>query len=203
MKLGHALSAALYAGAAVTVAALGRCGQTNSPGPGHTINPLDLLPASDEVAGWIAVPNGNCPWEGIASDTTTLFDIFDGPARPYVDNGFVNGGFRGYIDKINSTPHDTIPLCLQLFNQGTSAKALAVFAATGFPGLPYETVTGIGDTARIDTSMTNIILEMKFKTCFVRAIVWARGPSIDAIYKQALMDFAAAVVRRITAAGAV
>ena len=199
MKLKPQFKGAFWPIVAIAFAFFCLCNQANNPTP-RVVNPLDLLPADDEIPGWISAANSNCVWEGVANNTEELYNIFDGPGVIFVNNGWVNSVFRGYVDKNNSTVNDTIPLCVQIFNQSTHAHALVIYTAEAFGEQPDTIIHNLGDTARMDTSLTNIVLMMVNKNYFIRLILFKRDPIKDPIFKQALIDFGSAIVRRINAA---
>lgn len=198
MKLKPTFKGALWAIVAGAFAFFCLCNQANNPTP-RVVNPLDLLPADDEVPGWIAAISSNC-FEGVANDTNKLFEIFDGPGVPFIQNGWVNGVFKGYVEKNSFAVQDTIALCVQIFNQSTHAHALVIYQEEAFGEESDTILHNLGDTARMDTSLTYIRLMMVSKNYFIRLILAKRDPTKDPIFKQALIDFGSAIVRRINAA---
>jgi hypothetical protein len=77
---------------------------------------------------------------------------------------------------------------------------VAIYKEEGNEFTPYSIMSGLGNMARLDTGMTNIVLETVYRNYFIRLIAAKRGSLPDAIYKQALMDFDAAIMKRIDTA---
>jgi hypothetical protein len=199
MKSGFSTAAVI--GICITAAVVAFCNHsqpTDPPAP--YVDPAVLLPAGNEVPGWILGTSLNCFGLGIASDTFELFDIIDGPGEPFAQNGFVNGAFQTYLDTSTFNTADTVALCLQIFNQSTKAHARSIYTLMGNTYTPYIAVNNLGDMARMDTAMTNIILEAVWKNYYIRLMLFKRGPATDARYEQALQDFCSAIIRRINAA---
>ena len=206
MKPKFLISAVLSLCVAAAFVIFGKCGQGNASAPHNTpapyvVNPLDLLPADDEVPGWIAGENTDCfpSGKGVAYNVNDLFDLFDGPGEPFRQNGFVNAVFGVYLDAKTIGTDSTVPLCLQIFNQSTHVNALEIFKIQAYT-TPYEIISNLGDTARLDPALTNIGLEIVYNRYYIRLIVQKRSPATDPIYEQALFDFGAVIVRRINAA---
>jgi hypothetical protein len=166
----------------------------------RNVNPANLAPADNEVPGWVIGESNNCFGQGVANDSNDLFDMFDGPGVPFVQNGFVNGILQGYLDTSSFSTKDTVPICLQIFNQSTYANAVAVYKEEGSDFTPYIIINNLGTMARMDTGMTNIVLETVYRNYFIRLIAAKRGSLPDAAYKQALMDFDSTIIKRIDTA---
>ena len=199
MKSRCLLGAAFLVGIFVAFVPFCNHKQANNP-PAPYVNPSDLVPADNEVPGWIIGESPNCFGQGVANDSDDLFRIIDGPGVLFAHNGFVNGAFQSYIDTSSISTGDTVALCLQVFNQSTHTNAVVIYRENGNDYTPFIPVTTLGEMARMDTAMTNIILETVYKNYYIRLIVFKRGPSTDEKYEQALLDFGAAIIKRINAA---
>ncbi len=155
-------------------------------------SPMDLMPKDNEVAGWIGDTNSGCV-EGAANDTDDLYLYIDGPAYDYIIVGWIKGAFKGYIDSANLSPDDTIETCIEIYDQATHQNAIKLFADIGDTGVPYEILPTLGDTARMNTILFNIFLEMVSKSYFVRLTIG----STDSTYKQDLIDLASSINQKI------
>ena len=80
---------------------------------------VDLLPADNEISGWTK----NSALE-IAENQAQLFDLIDGGAETYVNDGFVKCAFQRYAGMISNTP---VEAELQIFDMDTTANADKVY----------------------------------------------------------------------------
>lgn len=199
MKSRPLFDIALWSSFTIAFACFCNRSQTDNDAPRNVI-PADLAPANNEIPGWIIGESPDCSGQGTANDSNELYLIFDGPGEPFARNGFVNGLFQAYIDTTSISTGDTVPMCVQVFNQANHANAVEIYKEQGNNYTPYIPVTSLGDMSRMDTAMTNIILETVHRNYFIRLIVYKRGPPTDVKYEQALMAFGSAIIKRIDTA---
>jgi hypothetical protein len=199
MKFKVLIGIALLASVSISFVFFCNQSQPNNPAS-RNANPAGLAPADNEIPGWVLGNSDICFGQGVAHDSNDLYTLFDGPGVPFVHNGFVNGILQAYLDTTTYNTGDTVPICLQVFNQSTHANAVAIYKEEGTDFTPYISINGLGDMARMDTGMTNIVLETVYINYFIRLIAAKRSPATDAKYKQALMDFDSAIMKRIDTA---
>jgi hypothetical protein len=105
---------------------------------------VDLMPLDSEIAGWTRSAAMR-----IAETATQLYELIDGEAQTYIDNGFVKCAFQNYGGDISGTP---VTNELRIFDMGDTVHARDVYAAlaTGLE-MPW-TGNNPGVEARIDTT---------------------------------------------------
>jgi len=67
------------------------CGAKDPDEASSLLTPIDLIPADDEISGWVKL--------GVydeATDYDSLYDLIDGGAQIFIDNGFVSSAFQQY-----------------------------------------------------------------------------------------------------------
>jgi hypothetical protein len=171
---------------------------TNPTSPTLQIkNPAELLVAGNEIPGWVSRTSSSV--DGIAYNVDDLFSLRDGPGEDFVKNGFVNGAFGQYIDTTRS-PGSMVTLSLEVYNQATHSNALKAYQVFDVPGEQFEIFKNLGDVARGDTTVATHFLEMVYKTCYVRLIIYDRGAATDSLDRQVLIDFGVAIEKRIDTA---
>jgi hypothetical protein len=176
-----------------------RCSHPTNTNPTLQIkNPAELLVADNEIPGWVSSPD-QLSVDGVAYNIDDLYRLRDGPGEDFVQNGFVNGAFRQYIDT-NRSPGSIVNLSFEIYNQSTYSNALKVFHVFDVPGEQFEIFKNLGETARGDTTVATHFLEMVHKTCYVRLIIYDRGAATDSLDRQILIDFGVAIVKRIDTA---
>ena len=116
----------------------------NGNGLTTLLSPADLLPDDDAISGWESI--------GVydeANDYDELYDLINGGAEVYIDNGFVSAAFQIYIDCVGGVCEDAA-VHVRIYDQGSEANAAAVYdrVATGI-GMPWHEA---GMEARIDES---------------------------------------------------
>jgi len=124
------------------------------------ITPALLLPADDEISGWLSLG----AYEE-ANDYDSLYEIIDGGAQVYIDNGFSSGAFQQYI---SSTGKGTITL--RIFDQGSEANASITYdkVSTGI-GIPWS---GAGEDARIDqTALASYTIEFWQRNFLIQVVI--------------------------------
>ena len=56
-------------------------------------NPIELLPRDNDISGWMR------DWTFVeATNYASLYDLIDGAAQIFIDNGFVSAVFQNYTD---------------------------------------------------------------------------------------------------------
>jgi hypothetical protein len=150
-------------------------------------NPWDLLPASNQIAGWIidAESTGGCSRAQVTIPDS-LSQVINGSAPVYTTRGFVNGAFEGYSNA-------DAALCVEIYNQGAQANALLVYAFKGRQ--MYDTlqlqIPGAA-AAHADTgSSFSYVADMVAGQFYVRV----RSPS-DEIGRSAAGDFLRRIASR-------
>lgn len=130
------------------------------------IDPLSLVPA-----------DGTCDWslDGTPQTAYTVEEltvVIDGAAYLYEQHGFAAAAFQNYAGEVAGEPAQ---LSLSLFNQGTSANAVALFADpnSGY-GTPILGWPGSG-TARYRTAFGFLTLDFHEACFFVSIVVTAGG----------------------------
>jgi hypothetical protein len=150
----------------VVVVVLSGCGG-DSEGNGNNITllaPADLLPDDNDISGWESV--------GVydeANDYDALYDLIDGGAELFIDNGFVSAAFQIYTNCTGGACTD-VPVRVRIYDQGTEANAVAVYdrVATGI-GIPWD---GAGVEARIDESALAVYtIEFWQRNMFVQVLI--------------------------------
>ena len=125
----------------IVIFAIYGCADTKTENDKGILSPIALLPVDNEISGWNTL--------GVyveADDYQSLYDIIDGGAQVYIDNGFMSGAFQIYTNFLGGSSDVTV----RIYDQGTEANARIVYdkIATGI-GIPWS---GAGKDARIDES---------------------------------------------------
>jgi hypothetical protein len=106
---------------------------------------VDLVPTSNEISGW-----SRSSAMAICENQTQLFDLIDGEAQTYVDNGFVKSAFQDYAGTVSGNP---VTLKLRVFDMGDTTHARTVFVAAATGSETPWTGDNPGAEARIDESL--------------------------------------------------
>jgi hypothetical protein len=106
---------------------------------------VDLVPTGNEISGWSR--SGNM---AVCENQTQLFDLIDGEAQTYVDNGFVKSAFQDFGGTVSGNP---VTLKLRVFDMGDTAHARGVFVAAATGSETPWTGDNPGAEARIDESL--------------------------------------------------
>jgi hypothetical protein len=96
-----------------------------------------LFPASNEITGWTTSA------AVAVYDTHTVWGPYDGGAIPFVDNDMQYMGVQTYTNNGNEVQ-------IQLYDQGSAANARIIYGIKKSEFATYETVAGLGDSARAD-----------------------------------------------------
>jgi hypothetical protein len=162
----------------------------STSGNSETLQPNDLLPASDEIAGW---DKGTGPGDyGEADDQSSLYNLIDGAAELYIQNGFVSGVLQNYYGTIGGV---NAKVELYIGDHGDSANAAAIFEEEQLVPqniTPWEA----GDEAGIDqTALFHIIIHLRSERFYVR--VTAEKGNDENVALITAQSFAMAVVEGI------
>ena len=126
--------------------------------------PADLLPGDNDISGWAGVG----AYEE-ANDYDGLFDLINGGAEAFIDNGFVSAAFQFYENCIGNVC-STALVHLSIYDQGSEANAMAIYdrVATGI-GIPWD---GAGMEARIDEGgLATYMVEFWQRNFFIQVII--------------------------------
>lgn len=127
------------------------------------LTPIDLLPQDDEISGWVSVG----AYEE-ANDYDSLYDLIDGAAVTFIDNGFVSAVFQQYVSSKAGASSATV--WVRIYDQGNRDNARKTYdkVATGI-GIPWD---GAGAEARIDESgLASYTIEFWQENFFVQVII--------------------------------
>jgi hypothetical protein len=106
---------------------------------------VDVVPTSNEISGWNRTGN-----MAVCENQTQLFDLIDGEAQAYVDNGFVKSAFQDYSGEVSG---NQVTLRLRVFDMGDTLNARSVYIAAATGGETPWTGDNPGAEARIDESL--------------------------------------------------
>jgi len=168
MNLGKIFTVKLYwlMCAAALIVAFG-CGE-DSEGPENgnntVLTPVDLLPDDDDISGWVTVGAAE-----EANDFDGLFDVINGGAEVFIDNGFVSAAFQIYNECIAGVC-STALVHLRIYDQGSEDNARATYDKVGTGiGIPWN---GAGMEARVDESgLASYIVEFWQRNLYVQVII--------------------------------
>jgi hypothetical protein len=129
----------------------------------YCIRPSDLLPADNAVSGWVKSSVTTVCEQGTVTDSTSLYAVIDGGDEVFIVNGMRAAVFQPYVDGNGDN------ICVWIFNQPNLDSVLSLFNT--FKGGEYRFYHGLGDTARLDTSLLDAYqLEMGVVSFYVRVI---------------------------------
>jgi hypothetical protein len=155
--------------------AMAGCTEELEEGDKALLTPADMLPYDNDISGWIRLGTYD-----EANDYDGLYDLIDGGAEVFIDNGFVSAAFQIYNNCEESVC--TAPVHLRIYDQGNEANAQAVYdkAATGI-GIPWD---GAGAEARVDESgLASYMVEFWRRSFFVQVIIEDRTEEALSIAK--------------------
>jgi hypothetical protein len=122
---------------------VGRKADSTASEPPEPKDAVDLLPSDNEISGWTRSAALR-----LAENATQLYEVIDGEAQPYIDNGFVKAAFQSYTGTIGSNP---VQLDLRVFDMADSTNARNVYAAVAAgTETPWAGPDHPGVEARID-----------------------------------------------------
>jgi hypothetical protein len=150
---------------AVLIAVSG-CGEESEDNGGSKtlLTSVDLLPGNNDISGWESIG----AYEE-ASDYDGLYDLIDGGAEVFIDNGFVSAAFQIYND-CSGGVCSTALVHLRIYDQGSEENAMTTYDRVGTGiGVPWD---GAGAEARIDESgLASYMLEFWQRNFFVQVII--------------------------------
>jgi hypothetical protein len=110
------------------ILAFAGCQKSTSPGAGA--DPVDLLPADNDVSGFLKKGNPS-----ILTDAASIYEAIDGAAEKYIELGFVEGVFLKYSN-------GSADIDVSIFNHGTNENALKVLEEF-YPSSPEVLLSGV------------------------------------------------------------
>lgn len=138
------------------------CAKDEEEETNKILTPADLLPQNEEISGWVSLG----AYEE-ANDYDGLYNVIDGAAVTFIDNGFVSAVFQQYI---SSKGDVTATVHLRIYDQGSAENAKKTYdkVATGL-GVPWN---GAGTEARIDESgLATYTIEFWQRNFFVQVVI--------------------------------
>ncbi len=125
------------------------------------LTPVDLLPDDNDISGWVTLGAYD-----EANDNDGLYDIINGGAEIFIDEGFVSAVFQIYRGDMG-TVH------LNIYDQESEINALATYERVSIGiGMPWN---GAGTEARIDESgLDSYTVEFWQENFFVQVIIEER-----------------------------
>ena len=121
-------------------------------------NPIELLPRDNDISGWMR--------ENFAEATNyaSLYDLIDGAAQIFIDNGFVSAVFQNYVDGSG------LQLELRVYEMDSMENARWVYDELSQVAIiPWVDVV---DTGRIDNStLATYSVEFQYENFFVQNII--------------------------------
>jgi hypothetical protein len=140
------------------------CSDTKTGDVNGILSPIALLPVDNEISGWSTLGT----YEE-AEDYQSLYDIIDGGAQVFIDNGFVSGAFQTYMGAMGGGGSD---VTVRIYDQGSESNARTVYdkVATGID-VPWNSAGNIAE-ARIDESaLASYTIEFTQSNFFIQVII--------------------------------
>jgi hypothetical protein len=157
----------LYIAMAIIVAGIFfiSCGEENGDivengsGKQEYKTPIELLPRDNDISGWMR------DWTfSEATNYASLYDLINGAAQLFIDNGFVSAVFQNYIDGSG------LQVELRIYEMDAEENAFRIYnelATTAF--IPWVDAV---DNGRIDNSaLTAYSVEFQYRNLFVQSII--------------------------------
>ena len=138
------------------------CSDTKTGDVNGILSPIALLPVDNEISGWNTLGT-----YVEAEDYQSLYDIIDGGAQVFIDNGFISGAFQTYMGSTGGGGSD---VTIRIYDQGSESNARTLYdkVATGID-VPWN---GAGTEARIDESaLASYTIEFSQSNFFVQVII--------------------------------
>ena len=125
--------------------------------------PIELLPRDNDISGWMR--------DGIFSEATnyaSLYDLIDGAAQRFIDNGFVSAVFQNYRDESG------LQLELRIYEMNSKENARRVYDELAPASIiPWIDIV---DTGRIDNSaLAAYSVEFQYENIFVQDIIYEKS----------------------------
>lgn len=140
------------------------CGDGSEDGGKTILNPVYLLPDNNDISGWETIG----AYEE-ANDYDSLYDLIDGGAEVFIDNGFVSAAFQIYQNCAGGACSD-VQIHVRIYDQGSEANAKATYnkVFTGIGVSWNET----GQEARIDESgLASYSVEFWKRNMYVQVVI--------------------------------
>ncbi|HIE26236.1 TPA: hypothetical protein EYP66_03000 [Candidatus Poribacteria bacterium] len=123
------------------------------------ITPIELLPRDNDISGWMR--------DGTFSEATnyaSLYDLIDGAAQRFIDNGFVSAVFQNYRDASG------LQLELRIYDMDSDENARRVYDELAPASIiPWIDIV---DAGRIDNSaLAAYSVEFQYEHIFVQDII--------------------------------
>jgi hypothetical protein len=123
------------------------------------ITPIELLPRDGDIGGWM---RDGIPIE--ATNYDALYQVIDGGAQKYIDNGFVSAVFQDYKSVSG------LSLQLQIYELATVTNVNALYdELTPVPSRPW--IGGISDGRIDESALTVYTVEFIKGRFFVRVSI--------------------------------
>ena len=148
----------------VVAVAITGCSEDSEDDSTPILSPVDLLVDDDDISGWRSIGSYD-----EANDFDGLYDLIDGGAEQYIDEGFVSAAFQIYESCVGEVCR-LAKVTLRIYDQGESENARAVYekVSTGI-GIPWG---GAGTEARIDESgLASYTVEFWEQNFFVQVVI--------------------------------
>jgi hypothetical protein len=157
------------------------CGETEDGenGADKPTTIIELLPGDDDISGWSR--------DGSFSEATNysaLYDLINGGAEKFMDNGFVSAVFQDYRDESG------LRIEIRIYQHSSEEDARSIYEDTSPPAtIPWEEIAGSG---RIDNStLTTYSVEFHYGDLFVQVIVQERSDralEIDKLFASHVLE---------------
>lgn len=150
--------------ASVFVSVIG-CAEDENEKMDSLLTPVDLIPDDNEISGWAGV--------GVydeANNYDSLYDLIDGAADSFIDNGFVSAAFHQYTSCETGGACSTAKVDVRIYDQGNETNARNTYDKVSTRiGLPWNEV---GVEGRIDESgLASYTIEFWEDKFFVQVII--------------------------------
>jgi len=122
-------------------------------------NPIELLPRDNDISGWMRDWNFS-----EATNYASLYNLINGAAQIFIDNGFVSAVFQNYTDGSG------LQLELRIYEMDSRENARWVYDELSQVAIiPWVDVV---DTGRIDNStLAAYSVEFQYENLFVQNII--------------------------------
>lgn len=141
------------------------CGEENGGEKTEDKTPIELLPRDNDISGWTR------DWTfSEATNYAALYDLIDGAAQNFIDNGFVSAVFQNYRNESG------LQLELRIYEMNSEENARKVYyELTPASSIPWIDIV---DTGRIDNSaLAAYSIEFQYKNFFVQDIIYEKSDS--------------------------
>ena len=141
---------------------LGACGE-GEESPGDRQSLVELLPRDGDISGWTR--------DGAFSEATnytSLYDLIDGAAEKFIDNGFVSSVFQSYRDAAG------LQLELRIYQMDSEENARKLYDEL----VPAATIPWVDsvETGRIDNSaLAAYTVEFRVEDLFVQTVIYEKS----------------------------